>query len=115
MKSKLTRYILSTLLAAALLPGISKANLTRSHIADTIIAKNSIPSGPADIRPLLIGESIPPVVIPDANGNPYNLNSKLSEKPTILIFYRGGWCPFCNKQLEICRKFRTSWLKWVIN
>ena len=21
------------------------------------------------------------------------------QKPTVLIFYRGGWCPYCNRQL----------------
>jgi hypothetical protein len=23
-----------------------------------------------------------------------------SEKPTVLIFYRGGWCPYCMKHLQ---------------
>jgi peroxiredoxin len=26
----------------------------------------------------------------------FNLNKAFNEKPTILIFYRGGWCPYCN-------------------
>lgn len=59
-----------------------------------------IPSKPTDISPLLIGESIPAVNLPDAHGKPFNLNEEVAKKPTILIFYRGGWCPYCNKELS---------------
>ncbi|MCJ8209135.1 AhpC/TSA family protein [Mucilaginibacter sp. RS28] len=69
-------------------------NTLRTKQADT-----AIPAKPTDISPLLIGESVPQLTLPDANGNAVNLNQKITEKPTILIFYRGGWCPFCNKQL----------------
>lgn len=52
-----------------------------------------------DISPLLIGEAIPAAVLTDASGKSFDLNKAVAEKPTILIFYRGGWCPFCSKQL----------------
>jgi len=57
------------------------------------------PAQPDDISPLLIGEHIPAVKIPAANGKIFDLNAGIAQKPTILIFYRGGWCPFCNKEL----------------
>lgn len=57
------------------------------------------PAQPADISPLLIGERVPVVKIPAADGKLFDLNASISQKPTILIFYRGGWCPFCNKEL----------------
>lgn len=59
-----------------------------------------IPSKPENIRPLLIGQNIPDVKIPDATGNVLDLSATIAQKPTILIFYRGGWCPYCNKQLS---------------
>jgi peroxiredoxin len=99
MKRKLTQYLLYALLPVALLHSVSKAKTLRNQIADTTMTKNIIPAKPTDISPLLIGESIPMVVIPDATGKSYDLNAKISERPTILIFYRGGWCPFCNKEL----------------
>jgi peroxiredoxin len=42
--------------------------------------------------------------LPDVSGKIFDLNKAVSEKPTILIFYRGGWCPYCNKQLSGLRK-----------
>jgi peroxiredoxin len=60
----------------------------------------AIPEKPEDISPLLTGESIPMVVLKDAAGKDFDLNEAVSRKPTILIFYRGGWCPYCSKQLS---------------
>lgn len=60
----------------------------------------NIPAQPQDISPLLIGENIPVIKLPDAMGKDFDLNSAIAQKPTILIFYRGGWCPYCNKQLS---------------
>lgn len=59
-----------------------------------------IPQKPEDISPLLNGENIPLVTLLDASGSSFDLNKAVAEKPTILIFYRGGWCPFCSKQLS---------------
>ena len=59
-----------------------------------------IPEKPEDISPLLIGENIPEINLPDATGKNFDLNSAIARQPTILIFYRGGWCPYCNKQLS---------------
>ncbi len=99
MKRKLIQCLLCALLPAALIHSVSKANTLRNQISDTTMTKNAIPAEPTGISPLLIGESIPAVVVPDAGGKSYDLNAKISEKPTILVFYRGGWCPFCNKEL----------------
>jgi len=59
-----------------------------------------IPEKPEDISPLLNGEKVPTVMLPDASGKNFNLNKAISEKPTVLVFYRGGWCPYCSKQLS---------------
>ena len=58
-----------------------------------------VPLSPKDISPLLIGESIPKVSLIDSKGKNFNLSNSVAEKQTILIFYRGGWCPYCSKQL----------------
>jgi len=60
---------------------------------------NGIPNNPEDISPLLDGEKIPIIDLPDVSGKPVDLNQAVESKPTILVFYRGGWCPYCSKQL----------------
>lgn len=59
-----------------------------------------IPQKPEDISPLLTGEKIPEAVLSDAYGKKFDLGSAVTKKQTILIFYRGGWCPYCSKQLS---------------
>ncbi|MEP6950327.1 MAG: hypothetical protein ABI863_13670 [Ginsengibacter sp.] len=54
-------------------------------------ARQHYPEKPNDISPLLIGESVPAVKIPAADGKMFDLNARVAEKPTILVFYRGGW------------------------
>lgn len=61
---------------------------------------SAFPQKPQDISPLLIGETIPTASLMDASGKKFDLNAAVAAKPTILIFYRGGWCPFCSKQLS---------------
>lgn len=52
------------------------------------------------IQPLAVGDIIPEnSVVLDVDGNTVTLNSMAAKQPTILIFYRGSWCPFCNKHL----------------
>ena len=51
-----------------------------------------------NVSPLLIGEKIPNVVLHDANGKEVKTKDILDKK-TVLVVYRGGWCPYCNSQL----------------
>ena len=67
--------------------------------SDTTRMISGVPLMPQDISPLLSGENIPAVQLIDAAGKNFDLNAAVSSKPTILIFYRGGWCPYCSKQL----------------
>lgn len=63
-------------------------------------AYSQIPGKAEDISPLLIGESLPKATLKDAEGKATSLKTLLEEKPTVLVFYRGGWCPYCNLQLS---------------
>lgn len=62
-----------------------------------------IPTKPEDISPLLIGETIPDVSVLTMTGQSTSLRSEVAKKPTVLVFYRGGWCPYCNRQLADLR------------
>lgn len=52
------------------------------------------------ICPVLIGEKIPSVSLKSIDNNEVDLLELVSQKPTVLIFYRGGWCPYCNLHLS---------------
>ena len=68
-------------------------------VSDTVKMTAGVPLKPEDISPLLTGEQIPVLSLPKSSGEMFDLNKSVSETPTILVFYRGGWCPYCSKQL----------------
>ncbi|QDP02699.1 AhpC/TSA family protein [Thalassotalea sp. PS06] len=51
------------------------------------------------VTPLLVGQEVPEVQTTTLEGKQVSLQSVIDGKPTILFFYRGGWCPFCNVQM----------------
>lgn len=52
-----------------------------------------------EVRPLLSGTQAASfeVLLPD--GSAFSFDADALKSPAILVFYRGGWCPFCNRQL----------------
>ncbi len=50
-------------------------------------------------QPLSIGAKVPNVLLKTVDGQTADLVDLVEEKPTVLVFYRGGWCPYCNTQL----------------
>jgi peroxiredoxin len=52
------------------------------------------------IRPVLIGQIIPDAIVTGLDGKERQLKQIVTEKPTVLVVFRGGWCPFCSLQLE---------------
>ncbi len=59
-----------------------------------------VPADPEDISPLLISEKIPDISLQTLQGESISLAGKLGEKRSVLLFYRGGWCPYCNAHLS---------------
>jgi peroxiredoxin len=51
-------------------------------------------------RSLHIGMAAPNFILPDIKNLPVSLASLRTEGPVVVLFYRGGWCPFCNVQLR---------------
>lgn len=49
---------------------------------------------------LKTGDSVPDFLLPDATGKNISLYESLEQGPVILIFNRGGWCPYCNLELR---------------
>ncbi|RVT98488.1 AhpC/TSA family protein [Mucilaginibacter limnophilus] len=100
MASAFATFSLFCLKAVAGNSGFQAQQITRSMItADTIKMTAGVPLKAEDVSPLLAGERIPLLKLPGASGEIFDLNRSVAEKPTILVFYRGGWCPYCSKQL----------------
>ncbi len=49
---------------------------------------------------LTVGSQAPDFILKDQSGNSFNLKEKNKTETVILIFYRGQWCPYCNKQIK---------------
>lgn len=55
---------------------------------------------------LVIGARLPNFNVKDASGATVS-SAKLTDKPAILIFYRGNWCPLCMAQLkELVKRYK---------
>ena len=46
------------------------------------------------------GDIFPQFELPNVNSNKVSLNEISKSGKTIICFYRGGWCPYCNIQLS---------------
>lgn len=68
-------------------------------ITATTFAQNELPKTATEISPLLVGEKIPNISLKSIDNVDVNLMDLMSQKKTILVFYRGGWCPYCNIHL----------------
>ena len=53
-----------------------------------------------DAMPLAVGADAPAFEAKDQNGKEVNLKKLRKKGSVVLIFYRGQWCPYCNKQLS---------------
>jgi peroxiredoxin len=49
---------------------------------------------------LKVGDRAPTVVLKNVNGETVNVSMLLKDGPVIVTFYRGGWCPYCNLELQ---------------
>ena len=74
-------------------------------------ARTTIFASAGDVHPLLIGAAVPNLVLQTPDGKAFDLNQSVKEQPTVLIFYRGGWCPYCNVQLGKLQTIEPERLK----
>lgn len=51
-------------------------------------------------RAVNVGEKAPAFALPSALGATVTLDDLLRHGPVVLSFYRGGWCPYCNLELN---------------
>lgn len=59
-----------------------------------------VPLSADAVRPLQEGNKIPSIMLATPEGESFDLNAFVKEQPAVLVFYRGGWCPYCNAHLQ---------------
>jgi peroxiredoxin len=60
----------------------------------------AIPDSPQQVRPLSVGARAPTFAARTTDGALRTFLPDSYKKPTVVLFYRGGWCPYCNAQLS---------------
>jgi len=53
---------------------------------------------PADA--VAVGDVLSDFTLPDATGRDVSLSELVADGLAVLVFYRGGWCPYCNLALH---------------
>lgn len=72
--------------------------LTALSLAVTM--QDTVANSAAEAKPLKLGATAPDASLKTLDGKDIKLKNALGGKPTVVIFYRGGWCPFCNAHLS---------------
>jgi len=55
------------------------------------------------VQPVQVGEQAPQFTVQQVDGSDYDFNPRQRQRPALIITFRGGWCPFCNMQLQELR------------
>ena len=56
-----------------------------------------------ETQPFPAGVAAPSFTARNADGSNFVFDPGALERPVMLIFYRGGWCPYCNRHLAELR------------
>ena len=62
----------------------------------------------SEICPLNIGSEVPSAIITSLDNKKVDVKSITSSQPTVIVFYRGGWCPYCTKHLSELREIQQE-------
>ncbi len=88
MRNHLPRILAALFLAVAFAAPASRAEIAASA---------------EETSPLPAGVASPEFTARHADGSDFVFNPGALERPAMLIFYRGGWCPYCNAHLAELR------------
>lgn len=80
-------------------------------ITTLLFSQSEIAAEPTAISPLLIGEKIPNITLADVSSKKINLLELVAQKPSVIVFYRGGWCPYCNLHLSELQTIESDIIK----
>lgn len=88
MRIKQSRPLFAPIIALLLCAGASDAEIATSA---------------EETKPLFAGVVAPSFTARNADGSDFVFDPGELDRPAMLIFYRGGWCPYCNRHLAELR------------
>lgn len=88
------RIFITLLFVFTLSTSVVKAQNNNAKLRKFGIDTKHVPKG------LKVGDKAPNFTSIDQYGKNIELYNLLKKGPVVLIFYRGYWCPLCNKHLE---------------
>jgi len=68
----------------------------------------AVPNTAEEVQPLAEGSPAPAFVVRKPDGADWRFDPGGLRSPVMLIFYRGGWCPYCNAHLAALREAETE-------
>lgn len=80
-----------------------------------VVQADEVASDPWSIRPVLIGSRAPAFEAVSADGSIFKFDPENRNRPALIIFYRGGWCPYCNLHWAELRKIEDQLLAMDID
>lgn len=98
-------FIVMLALAVIGLPGLLGAHQHEGHESgdDGPGELKPVAESPEDVAPLKVGDKVPNVTVLTVEGKKIELSKALGDGPSVVVFYRGGWCPYCNRHLADLR------------
>ena len=66
-------------------------------------ADSPIAASAEEVQPVAVGDPAPRFSVRTVAGERYDFNPDRLERPTMIVTFRGGWCPYCNMHLSELR------------
>jgi len=64
------------------------------------LANDAIAASPQETQPLQAGDTAPGFEVRTVDDEPFVFDPQALEGNTVIITFRGGWCPYCNMHLS---------------
>ena len=72
------------------------------------VAEVKLATAADKIQPVLLGSKAPDVALTMLDGKATTFKDQIAGKPAVVVFYRGGWCPYCTTQLRDLRLIKPE-------
>jgi peroxiredoxin len=66
------------------------------------------PASADAVQPVEVGQFAPSATMQSPAGETLAMDNLYTQGPSAVVFYRGGWCPYCNTQLGELAKIETK-------